>query len=82
MITAAEANILWNPRDSRQNQEQGAHDSLSPAEGERVEVRGKSLPSQCIYTQPVTLSLSPSEGERESASCAFRTPCGPLSKDD
>jgi len=27
---------------------------------------GESLPSQCVFTQPLTLALSPSEGERES----------------
>ena len=63
-----------NPWDRRHSWEQacGAAErfSLSPAEGERAGVRGKAARPLTnatfrISTQPLTLTLSPSEGERE-----------------
>jgi len=65
-----------NPRDKRQSYEQifrGAERfSLSPAEGVRAGVRGTvvlPLTNSTFGTaaEPLTLTLPPSEGERETA---------------
>ena len=51
-----------------------------PRRGGESRGEGEILPSQWVFAYPLTLALSPSEGERESVSGAGRPSCELLNR--